>query len=258
MNNALQKQYQYIGLMEELGKTKVKKGLIEKIPKERKTMDVIFNFELYNYLKSDKKQVNYLNFKQNLDTILVYDEKHKLANSTLTFFRSKEILGTRKLKDQKTFFYDVAGNRSLDRVFQARIMIEQAVYHDLKVKHHELDDPYLFPEIRSFVRKAKLTPNEMYGLASFFDYLGDSHTAFDMLKRDYLKTNSVKHIAFYMNLILHKRVVRNEKKVLRIYEKIAKEKTDLFCKLFTEGYVNFQLFDSKNFKNIYCSYCDVI
>lgn len=255
MEKALTKQHQYIGLLEELEKEKVENRLLEKIPKERKTMDLLFNFELYNYLKSDKNQLEYLNFKQALDTILVYDEKHKLANSTLTFFRSKEILGTSKVKDQEAFFLEVIENRRLDRVFQARIIIEQAVYHDLKVKHYQLDSPYLYPQIIKFVRKAKLTPDEIYGVASFLNYVGDAQNSFDMLKRDYLKTNSKRNLAFYMNLILHRGVVSNEKKVLRIYENIAKEKTEQFCKLFTEGWINFQLFDDESFKSIYCSLC---
>jgi uncharacterized protein YkwD len=258
-NNSSEAELAQLRLLQlvKMGHCEAPENLYDSIPRNRKFADLKYNFDLFYFEINRKKDFTkaVYQFMDSLAVLLTIDAKNKKAHSALAFFETMKIIQKGNPKEMYEWFYEIADNKLIEREFQARLLLEIAISNDLLVYYKQLEAPYLIQEASNYVRKARPNVSETFGLSAYFNFFGYTKYAFDLVKRVYLEAEKPVELAYFLGLVLYRNVDLNDNQKLRYFNQTAEAHTESFCKFFIDGSLNFQLFDNREYKNIYCQYC---
>lgn len=236
---------------------KLNTSLYDSIPRERQFATIKFYFDLFHF--ENQRKTNFTqavnDFMDSVGVILNIDPKNRMAHAALAFFEAMKVIQRGNVADIFNLYQSISENKLIDRVFQARLLIELGITHDLIIYQDNISANLLIEDVANHIRKAKLSVSELFGVSAYFNYFGYQKYAFDLVKRVYLSSEKSMELNYFTGLVLFRSLGLNEKQKQRYFESIAKSQTSIFCDFFTNGAINFQLFDDLTYKTIYCYYC---
>ena len=236
----------------------VSEELITKIPLSKQTVDLKYNFLVHNFLNGGSSiSLRSRLFIEGLAKLTEMNEKNRNVNTALAYFEIVNLLNDGSLGELSSKFNSLLENKYILRDFKYRALLKLTMTHDVRVIQTDQPLPLLHPQATEFYRKAGLTIDETFSTAAFYNYVSDQATAYDIVRRVYKETNKYENLHFLLFLTGYSPGLNiNQQKQVRYFEYVARNNTNHFCRYFREGHLNFQIFDTQDFKDVYCKYCD--
>ena len=114
---------------------------------------------------------------------------------------------------------------------------------------------FLHGRIKPFIKKAKLNVSETFEIATYYTFFGQYHYAYNLTKRVVYRSVNQSEVVFFLKLIYYLDSSLSDKKVNMYFKRTAQLKGDEFCTYFNTPYLNFQILDDPEIREIYCETC---
>ena len=162
-------------------------------------------------------------------------------------------------KSKKVSFYNsIQKWKNLDRVQQARILLNVAAWHDwgyyYSTGSHK-EKKYWFTKVKKYVKLAKLDVDKTFEIASYYHFFWQYQYAYNLTKKIVDNTENPNNLIFFLKLIHLTDVKLSRKTYLKYFKKIKEYSGKEFCTFFNNPALNFQILDDEEIKKIYCEEC---
>ncbi|MCH2225353.1 MAG: CAP domain-containing protein [Crocinitomicaceae bacterium] len=220
------------------------------IPITQENRKALYNRAIMNYYLDS----NRLNFYDRLTEIQKLKEKDRMVNTAIALYNFPYSLKGSPPNMEKYYNKVLRRTPNLITSYKSRMKIYFAFVHDLK-----MNNPFNGKTLRTGVipdiKKAKLSIEETFDLASCYAYFHDYKQAYRMTKKHIDDTENLNHLVFFMKLIHLTNAQPPRKTYIRLFRKIKDYSGDNFCILFNSPDLNFQLLMDLAIKEIYCDQC---
>lgn len=209
-------------------------------------------FEQYNssYGRAFKEQTNALH--------LAFPKNKTIANAeaTIHFYTSGVNYTTEKgYEDYLEHMAD--SNQYVDKKVNARLHLNLAAIYDLTKDPLSLEpDEFKGVEAVEHVKKARLSIDETFDLASYYMYIRNPEIAYDLVKKVIDDTEETDNILLFIKLIHYLDIDINERKIEKYLDIIRQQVGDEeFCTYFHSPQLNFQILDNDTIREMHCEAC---
>jgi hypothetical protein len=228
------------------------------IPVERKNIKLLHNRAVMkNYFKPPTKE-SLKSFRSDLWELRRLKEDDNQLNTSIAII-DYYLYSIGEYDNKKVTFYDsIEKWKNLDKIQQARILLNASADHDWRLweatgSKNEKD--YWFQKVKRYVDPAKLDIDKTFEIASYYTFFWQEKYAYSLTKGKIDETDNPNNLIFFLKLVHLTNIELPRKTYLNYFKKIKKYSGDQFCKFFNNPALNFQIFDDKEIKKIYCEEC---
>lgn len=231
-----------------------------KIPYTKQNIDLIHDRNLMIYRLDTLNPIARQNFRDTLIAMQELDPKDQRINTSLAIleYEDNQTYGLRKMTK---YFNHLKSLPNLDKTIQARMLLNFAARHDwyryfgLRTRVSNTKK-HLYDDVKFYIKDARLDLNETFDLATYYAFFEDYHFAFELTKKIVFRSQNPEEIVFFLKLTYYLDESLSSKTVVKYFDRIAKLKGDEFCTYFNSPYLNFQILDDPEIREIYCRECN--
>ena len=227
------------------------------IPEEKRNVDLLNNKILMKYFLDSLNPNSSFNLKQSLLQLYAIDSNNKVVNTNLKLLEYREASKS-DLLTQKKFYQLLVKKTNIDSKIKARMILNLGANHDWNLYYSRGISKrvkYLYNKSKSYIKEAKLTPEQTFDLAGYYAFFNDVKFSYQLTKNLLDKTERLKDLLFFLKLIHPTDVDISKKTYYSLFRKIQRISGDEFCTLFNSPNLNFQILDDLEIKKIYCNQC---
>lgn len=228
------------------------------IPIDKKNLKLLHNLAIMEF-EADSKTVKSLQaLRASLWNLRSLKEEDQDINTSLAiidyylfdlgYYHSKKV----------TFFDSIRKWKNLDRVQQARILLNVASKSDWSfwnANHSYNQSKYYFQKTKQYIKPAKLDVDETFEVATYYTFFWQYRYALNLTKGKIDETKNPADLIFFLKLIHLTDTKINRNQYLNYFKKIRTYSGDAFCSFFNNPALNFQILDDEEIKEIYCKTC---
>jgi hypothetical protein len=196
--------------------------------------------------------------KGDLDELSELDERNKFVQTSLVLFDYPDRINT-DVVSMGEYYSEIAERKYLIPELQAKVLLKIAFIHDINLYFtfpKPDDEKYLYPDVKQYVNKAKLSVDELFELASYYSFFDQNEIAYSLTKNVIDETKNPDNLVYFLKLIELTNLDISKKKKLDYFRKISQYSGKGFCEFFNSPFLNFQILDDKEIKTIYCENCN--
>lgn len=151
--------------------------------------------------------------------------------------------------------------QNIDKTIKARMILNTAARHDW-IRYFYLGTrvsktkKYVYDDVLQYIDDAKLDLSETFEIATYLSTFEQYDQAYDLTRKLVVKSKSKEEVVFFLKLIYYLHESLPSKTVVNYFKRIAKAKGDEFCTYFNSPYLNFQILDDPEIREIYCEACN--
>jgi hypothetical protein len=225
------------------------------LPNEKGFVNVLCDRYLMTYqldsLNPNRTQI----FKDSLVSLKKLDPKNIKVNTNIELIKYPTWTPL-KYKKARKYYDSLVSNKYVDKTIKARMILNYAAYSDwCHILYPITNKRFYFRHVKQYIKPAKLNTQETFELATYYTYFKDYHFAYNLVKRKVYQGATNYETVFFMKLIYYLDTSLSTKTVIRHFKHIAVLKGDEFCNYFNSPYLNFQILDDPEIREIYCKTC---
>lgn len=249
-------QIQY-GLLKE-NKIKIEDVLSVDIPREKKYTKLLYNRAVMKHTLNEPTVETLKKFRAELFEIRKLNINNKNLNTSIAIidYYLYEI-GTYE-NNKITFFDSIKKWKYIDKVQQARILLNASTNHDWahwNLSGAKTGKEFWYQKVKPYVRAAKLDVDKTFEIASYYAFFHQNKFAYNLVKNKIDETENPENLIFFLKLIQLTDIKLQRRIYLNYFKKIKNYSGKEFCTYFNSPALNFQIFDDEEIKKIFCEEC---
>lgn len=225
-----------------------------KLPRKKKYVDLLCDRYLMIY-RLDSTNINRLTeFEDSLNILKTLDPKNIRVNTNLAILNYPK-WRSYDFKKSRNYFDTLLAMQFLDPTIKARIALNFASELDWQLYYRFGKHKYLYNRAKAFIKPAKLSVSEIFELASYYTFFKDYSFASSLTEKVIYRSKNPDEVVFFLKLIYYLDKTQSRKNILKHFKRIAQIKGPEFCTYFNSPYLNFQILDDPEIREIYCETC---
>ncbi|NOQ71934.1 MAG: hypothetical protein GQ574_08030 [Crocinitomix sp.] len=194
-------------------------------------------------------------FKDSLASLRALDYKNQKICTNLAILNYEDWIELPYRKSRK--YYDtLLSTQYVDKVLKSRMILNYASTLDWRLAHNLVfPKKYLYNSIKPTIKPAKLDIRETFELGTYYAYFRDYQYSYQLTKKKVYRGGTADETVFFLKLIYYLNESLSDKTVIKHFKRIARMKGDEFCTYFNSPYINFQIMDDPEIREIYCEIC---
>ncbi|HLV41485.1 MAG TPA: CAP domain-containing protein [Brumimicrobium sp.] len=229
------------------------------IPMEKKYAKLLHNSAIMKYAKEPITIETLQEFRADLWEIRGLKENDKLLNTSVAIIDYYLYEMGNYTYKKKTFYDSIKNWKYIDRVQQARILLNASTHHDWgwwRATGSRTASDYWYRKVQRYIRSAQLDVDKTFEIASYYAFFRQEKYAYSLVKRKIDDTENPNDLIFFLKLI-HLTDIKIPRRVyLNYFKKIKRYSGEEFCTFFNNPALNFQILDDEEIKSIYCEECN--
>lgn len=228
------------------------------IPVEKKNVRLLHNRAVMKFNMKPVTVESLLEFRAELWKLRDLKKVDERLNTSIAII-DYHLYSMGKYYHKKITFYDsIQKWANLDKVQQARILLNAASIHDWNYfmwtgSHKE--KKYWYKKVKRYVATANLDVDKTFEIASYYQFFWQNRYAHDLTSKIIDETKNPHDLILFLKLIHLTGLKLPRKTYLKYFKKIKEYSGEEFCTFFNSPELNFQIFDDEEIKKIYCEEC---